>query len=70
MDKLILWSPIIVLILLSLCVLWWDYNENQVKEAIVQGAIAGMEDTQANELWKDWKFTHCTSTNKNCGRLE
>ena len=56
MDRIILWSPILVILILSLVLLWWDHNERQVHEL--------------DTLMETWSFEHCTPTNKNCGRLE
>ena len=56
-DKLILWSPVLVVLVLSLVLLWWDHNERQVHE-------------QLETLMETWEFEHCTPTNKNCGRFE
>ena len=56
-DKLILWSPVLVVLVLSLVLLWWDHNEPQAH-------------TQIETLMENWSFEHCTPTNKNCGRFE
>ena len=56
MDRIILWSPILVILILSLVLLWWDHNERQAHEL--------------DALMENWSFEHCTPTNKNCGRLE
>ena len=55
-DKIILWSPILVILILSLVLLWWDHNERQAHEL--------------DALMENWSFEHCTPTNKHCGRLE
>ena len=57
-DKLILWSPILVVLVLSLVLLWWDYNERQAH-------------TQIETLMETWESEHCTSnSDSSCGRLQ